>query len=101
MHADARCCCLACVLLCCTQLINMYWALLQIGRRLVLPPECAALPTAMVYEEMVRFRDPELDIEGTLLVNLMFPATDGTITRLMNAWWDVKVMRQPGWACSR
>jgi hypothetical protein len=84
----------------CAQLINMFWALLQMGRRLVLPPEFAAMPTAMAYEEQLQFRDPELGVEGTLLVNLMFPATEGTVTRLMNAWWDVKVRCQPVWVRS-
>ena len=79
----------------CVQLINMYWSLLQLGRRLVLPAEFVAAPSDMAYQEVLQFHDVERDVEGRLTVNLMFPATEGTIVRLMNAWWDAKV-RQPG-----
>jgi hypothetical protein len=76
---------------CHMQLINMYWALLQLGRRLVLPAEFTAAPSVIAYEEVLFFHDPDLGIDGRLAVNLIFPATDGTIKRLMDAWWDAKV----------
>lgn len=76
---------------CRVQLINMYWSLLQLGRRLVLPVEFVAAPSDMAYQEELQFHDVELGVEGRLTVNLMFPATEGTIVRLMNAWWDRKV----------
>lgn len=76
---------------CRVQLIIMYWSLLQLGRRLVLPAEYVAVPSAIAYEEVLQFHDSDLDVVGTLTVNLMFPATEGTISRLMNSWWDAKV----------
>jgi hypothetical protein len=78
----------------------MYWALLQIGRRLVVPAEFAyAAPSVMRYEEEVKFHDPQLDIDGSMTVDLIFPATEGTIQRLMTAWWDAKVRQQTGTGC--
>jgi hypothetical protein len=69
----------------------MFWSLLQLGRRLVLPAEFAAAPSALAYEEVLQFHDSNLDVGGRLAVNLMFPATEGTVSRLMKAWWDIKV----------
>ena len=94
-NACIWCCPASIHMSCCTQLINMYWSLLQLGRRLVLPSEFAAAPSVMAYEEVLQFRDPELG-DGRLSVNLMFPATEGTVSRLMSTWWDVKVRGQPG-----
>jgi len=99
MHEVAAhmcCCCPASVcMLSCTQLINMYWALRQLGRRLVVPPDTAAVPAVVTYEEVLQYLDQELDFDGRLSVRIMFPATEGTIKRLMDKWWEVKVRQQP------
>jgi hypothetical protein len=73
---------------------NMYWALLQLGRRLVLPPDIATVPAVVTCKEILQYRELELDVDGRLSVNIMFPATEGTIKRLMDDWWETKV-RQP------
>ena len=78
----------------------MYWALLQLGRRLVLPPDIAAVPAVVTYEEILQYRDLELDVDGRLSVNIMFPATEGTIKRLMDDWWATKVRQLSRSGCA-
>jgi len=51
----------------------------------------AVVPTVMVYEEVPPYHDTDLAADGSLTVNIIFPATDGTIKRLMDVWWNVKV----------
>jgi hypothetical protein len=55
------------------------------------PPEHAAVPSVMRYEHVLLYKEPELDTDSRLTVDLMFPAGQGTISRLMDAWWVVKV----------
>lgn len=78
--------CLGCI--CLPQLINMYWALLQLGRRLVLPAGLAGV--SATYEEVLQYREPD-DSNVNLTIDLMFPASAGTIQRLMSSWWEAKV----------
>lgn len=84
--------CLYCCLPICLQVITMYWALLQLGRRLIMPAEfAAAVPSVIEYQEVLSFDDPALDVHGSLAVDLMFPATESSVQRLLAAWWDVQV----------
>lgn len=80
---DAACLCAACL-----QLTGMFWALLQLGRRLVLPGEFASLPATVACEEVLQIQGPTAggDSLSRLAVDLMFPATEGTVQRLMASW---------------
>lgn len=50
-----------------TQLSNMEWALLQLGRRLVLPAGfAAAWVKVTAYEQVLQCRDRGLDVRGSM-----------------------------------
>jgi len=74
----------------------MYWALLQLGRRLVLPAEFASLLATVACEEVLQLQGLAAGIDR-LAVDLMFPATEGTVQRLMASWWDAQVCCPGAW----
>lgn len=79
----------------------MFWALLQLGRRLVLPGQFASLPATLACEEVLQIQGPSAGSDR-LVVDLMFPATEGTVQRLMASWWDAQVCCPGGaWLTAR
>jgi hypothetical protein len=71
------------------QIVNEFRVALLVGRVLCFPVDSVGLTVSLV--RMIQYRDANDGSIAELQVNLLFPATERSVLRLVQAWWDAKV----------